>query len=89
MAEDEVEAVHACLQHGGRIDSPFLFVTRQGPTISRSQFLGISPRLLDLMKSRGDIPFIRVSRRKVMFSRSDLDAFMSARRIDVFEAKGS
>lgn len=43
-------------------------------------YLGVSIRLLDECKARGDIPFIRVARRKVMFRREDLDGFMSSRR---------
>ncbi len=46
--------------------------------LNRLQRLSI--RLLDECKARGDIPFIRVARRKVMFLREDLDSFMSSRR---------
>lgn len=54
------------------------------PYLDRRQaaaYLGVSIRLLDECKARGEIPYIRVGRRKVMFLREDLDRFMTSRRM--------
>ena len=42
----------------------------------------ISQRFLDELRARGEIPFIRLSRRKILFRRADLDRFMASRRVD-------
>jgi excisionase family DNA binding protein len=47
-------------------------------------YLGITRDSLHVMRSRGDlpIPYYRVGRRRIMFDRADLDAYLSARRVE-------
>jgi len=47
-----------------------------------AKHLHISTRLLDRKRAEGCLPFIRISRKKILFDRQDLDDFMSARRVD-------
>ena len=41
LAADETEAVRVWLQQRPKTDSPFLFVSRQSPAVSRSQFFRV------------------------------------------------
>ena len=49
-------------------------------------YSGLAERTLDLYRSTGDLPYIRIGR-KVMFSIRDLDTFMQARRVDITNAQ--
>lgn len=48
-----------------------------------ADYLAVSLRQLDEWKATGDIPFISLGRRLVVFSREDLDEFMRDRRVVV------
>jgi excisionase family DNA binding protein len=51
-----------------------------------AQYLGVCIRVFDQMKARGDIPYSRLTGRRLLFARKDLDAIMRERRIDIDEA---
>lgn len=44
-------------------------------------YLGISARTLDSARSRGVLPFYRFGRRRVLFKRDDLDAWLAGMRV--------
>lgn len=47
-----------------------------------SNYAAISPRQLDRVKARGDLPYYRVGQ-KVVFAVADLDRYMKRFRVDV------
>lgn len=53
--------------------------------IQAAEYMGVSIRLFDQIKSRGDIPFTRLTDRRLLFAKDDLDALMKTRRIDFEE----
>lgn len=50
-------------------------------------YLGITTRVLDTLKDRGEIPFYKLSRRNVVLKISDMEAYMSGKRVDISEKK--
>ncbi len=48
-----------------------------------AEYMGISIRLFDQMKARGDIPFTRLTSRRLIFARKELDALIHERRIAI------
>ena len=52
-----------------------------------AEYLGCSPRHIDMMKHDGDVPFCRLGGRLIVFKRADLDALMERRRVAVGESQ--
>ena len=50
-----------------------------------ADYLAVCIRQLDEWKATGELPFIYLSRRLVVFARSDLDQFMMRHRVAVDE----
>ena len=46
-------------------------------------YSSLSKRTLDEAKARGELPFYRFGKRKVLFRTADIDHWLSSRRIDV------
>ena len=44
-----------------------------------AEVLRISPRSLDLIKQRGELPFVRVGRQRICFRSQDLDEYLLRR----------
>ena len=55
-----------------------------------ADLLRLKPRSLTVMRSRGDIPipFIRVGRRRIMYRRSDIEAYLKAHTTEPVGAEG-
>lgn len=53
-----------------------------------AEYLGCSVRQVDAFKHNGDLPFVRLGRRLIVFRVEDLDRVMTDRRISAEEPDG-
>ena len=53
-----------------------------------SIFTSLSPRTLDTARAKGNLPFIRFGRRRVLFKRIDLNSWLNSMRVDAGQAAG-
>lgn len=49
-------------------------------TAEAADYMGVTPRLIRLMRARRELPVVRIGGRLIRYSTADLDAYIAAKR---------